>query len=278
MPQQVPPSSYRLLLVRPPKISGDQWDSTIQTLMQLNSSQLVLAGIVDPLPSPDIQIVADMEGLSIVPDIESFQGSFSHLVLEESLPDIPDKSGQPLPRIPFGIVSFLSDQITASHHLMAIFNRYRAFAQSLTNLIPIDGSFHYEELICKSLRHLLSAEGVAYCEAKLDQREVSLHTSDPEGILGQEITFPLTEAIKNILFADDRYFDDLEPEKTGITHLPTVRAGKFIVFKLERSPSPKIPFLLKSIVQLNLQPQLANTKIRLSSYFYLFDKNLPPLL
>jgi diguanylate cyclase (GGDEF)-like protein len=244
MSQSVTIPSYRLLLIRPQRIGGDIWDATIQTLMQVSDNQIVLVGVVDPFPSPDILIVAEMEGFPIVPDIKSFSGSFSHIVVEETIPDIFDPSGHPYPRIPFGVVSFMAEQIAARHHLIAIFNRYRAFAQSLTNLIPIDGSFRYEELICRSLRHLLSAEGVAYCEAKLSSRKVSLNISDPEGIFGKELSFPLTESVKKILFSKDRYFDDLDPEKSGITHLPKVHAGKFIIFKLEKGTAPKIPFLL----------------------------------
>jgi diguanylate cyclase (GGDEF)-like protein len=236
--------SYRLILVRPQKIKADIWDNTIQTLMQLSDSPVKLVGVVDPVPSPDIQIVAEMEGLPIVPDIKFLESTFTHLVLEENRPDIFDDSGHPHPRIPFGIIAFLAEQISEKHHLSAIFTRYRSFAQSLTSLIPINGSFRYEELICRSLRQLLSAEAVAYCEAKLPQRDVSLTVSDPEGIFGKKMTFPLTESVKSILFSQDRYFDDLEPENTGIVYFPQFRTDKIVVFKLERSSSSKIPFLL----------------------------------
>lgn len=259
MSESVNGSAYRLVLLRPQRIASEVWDSAVQTLMQLSDREIVLVAIVDPQPSPDILIVADMEGFPIVSDIRSVPVSFTHLVMEEALPDLMDPDGHPYRRIPLKIVMFLSRQIEAKNQLMAIFNRYRAFAQSLTDLIPADRSFNYESLICKSLRSLLSAEAVSYCEARVEKREVSMIMSDPETMFSKQSLFPLTEAVKQILFTKDRYFDELEPEKVGLVQLSRVLAGKCIVFKLGGNSPGKLPFLLilpQPTSQDNLFPEI----------------------
>ncbi len=235
----------RLLLVRPRHLSPSRWDLVVQTLMQISDPTVVLSAVVDPHPSPNLQIVASMDGLPIVAQTDDLaEGVFTHVVLPEEAPDILDPGGKPWPRISFAVIALLAEQVAARNGLMAIFNRYRSFAQSLTNLIPLDGSFSYESLICQSLRHLLSANAAAYCEANLAMRTVTVLSSDPESLFAQSASFPLTEAIREVLLLRDRYFDDLDPDKTGILHLPHTGSRRVVVFKLQQEAGSTLPFLL----------------------------------
>ncbi len=235
----------RILLIRPKDISGDRWDSIVQTLMQLSDRHVILTGIVDPAPSADILIVADMDGIPIVSRIEDIPpDSFTHLAMEDSHPDIPSPSGSPWPRVSFSIIALLAEQVASKNQFMAIFNRYRAFAQSLTNLIPLERAIPYESLICQSLRTLLSASAVAYCESRTRTRSITIRTSDPENLFREDDSFPLTESLRAILIAKTGYFDDFDPEKTGISHLPLTGSNRVVVFKLVQGSSSNIPFLL----------------------------------
>ncbi len=239
------PPICRILLVRPVGMSPDRWDAIVQTMMALSDQNVVLAGVVDPHPTQDILIVAEMDGIPIVSTIKDIpEGSFTHLVLEDSHPDVLSSAGPPWPRISFPVITLLSEQVSSKNYLMAVLTRYRAFAQSLTNLIPLERSLPYESLICNSLRPLLSAPAVAYCEARTRSRSVYIRTSDPEDYFHQDSSFPLTEAVRAILQTRDRYFDELDPEKTGILHLPQTGATKVIIFKLVQEAAPIIPFLM----------------------------------
>ena len=241
-----PPSDpCRILLVRPAGMTGDRWDSIVQTLMQLSDRNVVLAGVVDPLPSPDILIVADMDGIPIVPRLSDIPSdSFTHLAMEDSHPDILSPDGKPWPRISFSVVSLLAEQVASKNQYMAIFNRYRAFAQSLTNLIPLERTLPYESLICHSLRTLLSASAVAYCEARTRNRSVTIRTSDPENLFKEDAIFPLAEAVRAVLSNRNGYFDDLDPERTGILNPPLTGTSRIVIFKLVQRTSPTIPFLM----------------------------------
>ena len=235
----------RILLIRPTIISGDKWDAIVQTLMQLSDRQVVLTGIVDPAPSPDILIVAEMDGIPIAPRFTDIApGSFTHIAMEDGLPDILSSSGIPWPRVSFTVIALLAEQVASKNQFMAIFNRYRAFAQSLTNLIPLDKALPYESLICQSLRTLLSASAVAYCESRVRTRSMTIRTSDPKNLFKEDDSFPLTESLKAILTAKTGYFDDLDPEKTGILHLPQTASNRVVVFRLIQGSSSTIPFLL----------------------------------
>ena len=241
----LPTTVCRLLLVRPRHLSPSRWDLVVQTLMQLSDPGVVLAAVVDPHPSPNLQIVASMDGLPIVVQANDLPaGTFTHVVLPDDAPDILSPDGSPWPRIAFSVVALLAEQVAARNGLMAIFNRYRSFAQSLTHLIPLDTTFSYESFICQSLRHLLSANATAYCEASLKERSVAILSSDPESLFALEASFPLTESIREILLLRDRYFDDLDPDKTGILHLPHTGSRRVVVFKLQQDTSATIPFLL----------------------------------
>ncbi len=240
-----PQNVCRLLLVRPRALSPLRWDLIVQTLMQISDSAIVLSSVIDPHPSQNIQIVAAMDGIPIVTHAKELPpGSFTHIALEDGAPDMMDEKGDPWPRISFSFIAFLAEQIAARNGLMAIFNRYRSFAQSLTNLIPLEVSFSYESLICQSLRQLLSANAAAYCEAKVDDRIVTVLSSDPVSLFAEQASFPLTEAVREILFLKDRYFDELDPKKTGILHLPHTGSQHVVVFKLQQETAPSIPFLL----------------------------------
>ncbi len=255
-----PQDVCRLLLVRPRYLSPLRWDLIVQTLMQISDPSLVLSGVIDPRPSQNIQIVATMDGTPIVNNAKELPpGSFTHIALEDGAPDIMDDQGDPWPRISFSIVAFLAEQVAARNGLMAIFNRYRSFAQSLTNLIPLEVSFSYESLICQSLRQLLSANAAAYCEARIEARTVTVLSSDPESLFAEQASFPLTEAVREILFLNDRYFDELDPAKTGILHLPHTGSQHIVIFKLQQETTPSIPFLLlfpPPFPEENPQPEL----------------------
>lgn len=244
MPEPDSEPSCRVLLVRPRGMDPEHWDTLVRNLRLASDSEFTLMGILDPEPSPDILIVAGMEGFPVYRKREEIREPFTHIVQEKGAPDIPGPDGRPSPRIPFGLLSSLSRQFSGRARLMTLFTRYRSFAQSLTDLIPIDRPFHYEILICQSLRDLLYAEAVVYCEARIESREVSVLASDPEGVLGNDPAFSLSEAVRTILFARDRYFDDIDPRKVGLPHLPSAPGGRVTVFKLERSPAANIPFLL----------------------------------
>ncbi len=243
-----PDPSYdplRFLLVRPTGISGDRWDSIVQTLMQLSDPNVVLAGVIDPLPTPNILIVAEMDGIPIVPSLSDIApDNFTHLALEDAHPDILSPSGKPWPRIPFSIVSLLAEQVASKNQYLAIFNRYRAFAQSLTNLIPLERALRYESLVCQSLRTLLSARAVAYCESRTRTRSVTIRTSDPVNLYLEDSTFPLTEAVRAILANRNGYFDDIELERAGITPPPLTVSTRVVVFKLVQGTASNTPFLM----------------------------------
>ena len=239
------PGPCRLLLVRPRHLSSSRWELIVQTLMQISDPTVVLSAVADPNPSPNLQIVASMDGLPIVAQPSDLpEGTFTHVVLPEEALDIPAPNGKPWPRISFSVIALLAEQVAARNGLSTIFNRYRSFAQSLTNLIPLDESFSYESLICQSLRHLLSANAAAYCEANLSERTVTVLSSDPESLFAQSASFPLTEAVREILLLRDRYFDDLDPEKTGILHLPHTGSRKVVIFKLQQEAGNRLAFLL----------------------------------
>ncbi|EQD24541.1 MAG: diguanylate cyclase, partial [Leptospirillum sp. Group IV 'UBA BS'] len=243
-----PDPSYdplRFLLVRPTGISGDRWDSIVQTLIQLSDPNVVLAGVIDPLPTPNILIVAEMDGIPIVPSLSDIApDNFTHLALEDAHPDILSPSGKPWPRIPFSIVSLLAEQVASKNQYLAIFNRYRAFAQSLTNLIPLERALRYESLVCQSLRTLLSARAVAYCESRTRTRSVTIRTSDPVNLYLEDCTFPLTEAVRAILANRNGYFDDIELERAGITPPPLTVSTRVVVFKLVQGTASNTPFLM----------------------------------